>query len=124
MNPFQVEGRTSPGRLDLAFKLAIPVVLLAVALTQQVVVARTQLSPWKGAGFGMFATVDDPGYRHLRVELVTEGAPIDLDLAGLSELDERAAAILRRARYVPTEQALAVRSERGLPEPERVQVRG
>ena len=106
MNPIRVEGRTSPGRLDLAFKLAIPLVLLAVALAQQVLVARAQLSPWKGAGFGMFATVDDPGHRHLRAELVTEEAPIALDLAGLSELDARAAATLRRARYVPTEQAL------------------
>ena len=106
MNPFRLEGRTTPKHRALTFTLAIPFVLLAVALAQQALVARTQLSPWKGAGFGMFATVDDPRQRHLRVELVGEEAPIALDLAGLSELDERVAATLTRARYVPTEQAL------------------
>jgi hypothetical protein len=42
----------------------LPVSLLVVVAGAQVTLATTAgLSPWKGGGFGMFATTDDAGRR-------------------------------------------------------------
>ena len=57
-------------RRDLYHRVAIAlptVVLLTVAATQMVLARRTQLSPWKGGGFGMFATVDGLPFRWVRL---------------------------------------------------------
>ena len=54
-----VEGRTSevPSRL-------VPPLLLFVMAVIQIALARTaDLTPWKGGGFGMFATLDHAAYR-------------------------------------------------------------
>ena len=49
-----------------------PAFLLAVVAVSQIVLARTaDLTPWKGGGFGMFATLDHNAYR--RVDVVMEG---------------------------------------------------
>jgi hypothetical protein len=48
--------------------IALPaVLLLGVASAQMVLAARTSLSPWKGGGFGMFASVDGSPFRWVRV---------------------------------------------------------
>jgi len=57
--------------------------MLAVAATQLVLVETAELSPWKGGGFGMFATLDGGPNRHVRIYLeagparnaVTPGSP-------------------------------------------------
>jgi hypothetical protein len=41
--------------------------LLVVALTQVVLARVADLSPWKGGGFGMFATNDGSGFRYVRL---------------------------------------------------------
>ncbi len=43
------------------------VLLLTVASAQMVLARRTALSPWKGGGFGMFASVDGFPFRWARV---------------------------------------------------------
>ncbi len=43
-----------------------PAVLVAVAVVQVGLTATTDLSPWKGGGFGMFATTDSARFRTLR----------------------------------------------------------
>jgi hypothetical protein len=49
-----------------------PALLLTVVAICQIVLARTvDLTPWKGGGFGMFATLDHNAYR--RLEVVVEG---------------------------------------------------
>ena len=49
-----------------------PAFLLAVVAVVQIGLARTaDLTPWKGGGFGMFATLDHNAYR--RVDVVMEG---------------------------------------------------
>jgi hypothetical protein len=54
--------------------LVAPALLLALALAQIGGFAAFQLSPWKGGGFGMFATNDHGGLRRVRVvELAAEG---------------------------------------------------
>lgn len=45
-------------------------VLAAVAVGQMVVAWSSDLSPWKGGGFGMFSTIDSPGARVVRAYLV------------------------------------------------------
>jgi hypothetical protein len=47
-----------------------PAVLLAVATVQLAASQQRGLSPWKGGGFGMFATVDSPAARFLRIRLL------------------------------------------------------
>jgi hypothetical protein len=43
------------------------VLLLAVALVQMVLARTMDLSPWKGGGFGMFASVDGLPFRWVRL---------------------------------------------------------
>jgi hypothetical protein len=43
------------------------VLLLAVASTQMVLARTAHLSPWKGGGFGMFASVDGVPFRWVRL---------------------------------------------------------
>ncbi len=50
-------------RRDLLLAFVAPVILTVVALGHQVLTATHDLNPWKGGGFGMFATVDSPGTR-------------------------------------------------------------
>lgn len=46
--------------------------LLAIAIAHQVIAGPGRLSPWKGGGFGMFATLESPASRFVRVQLATE----------------------------------------------------
>ena len=48
--------------------IALPTVLLLVVASTQMMLARTALlSPWKGGGFGMFASVDGMPFRWARM---------------------------------------------------------
>ena len=47
--------------------LAPTVVLLTVAAAQMVLARTADLSPWKGGGFGMFASVDGLPFRWVRL---------------------------------------------------------
>ena len=56
-----------PGQRERSWA-AIPAVLLAVVATAQIVLTQvTMLSPWKGGGFGMFATLDGRPFRYVRM---------------------------------------------------------
>ena len=49
-----------------------PALLLALVAVCQIVLSKTaDLTPWKGGGFGMFATLDHNAYR--RLDVVVEG---------------------------------------------------
>lgn len=64
-----------------------PLALAVVAGAQFVLAHATPLSPWKGGGFGMFASQDQPRARTLRVHLLTEaGAFVVLDDRGAESL--------------------------------------
>jgi hypothetical protein len=48
--------------------IALPSVLLVIVAAAQMTLARTALlSPWKGGGFGMFATIDGLPFRQVRL---------------------------------------------------------
>ena len=57
-------------RRDRWLVAAVPVLLALVALTQVTVASATDLTPWRGAGFGMFSTLDGHDLRGVRVEVV------------------------------------------------------
>jgi hypothetical protein len=51
-----------------AHAIALPAVILLIVATAQMALARTGLlSPWKGGGFGMFASIDGLPFRQVRV---------------------------------------------------------
>src|SRR5688500_5050957 len=52
---------------------AAPAVLVLVAAVQAYNVRQYELTPWKGGGFGMFSTIDEPGRRIVRCYLVGDG---------------------------------------------------
>jgi hypothetical protein len=53
-----------PRRLAIALPAAL---LLTVALSQMTLARTADLSPWKGGGFGMFASVDGFPFRWVRL---------------------------------------------------------
>jgi hypothetical protein len=68
-----------PAKERLAFYF-VPALLVAVA-ARQFYLAHTQaLSPWKGGGFGMFASVDAPQQRVVRAYLLTPDGEVPADL--------------------------------------------
>lgn len=84
----------------------VPVALLIGTAANQIVLTRVaDLAPWSGGGFGMFATVDGWGNRHVAVFAV--GPDVRRELAIPPELREAE----RRLRALPSEahaRALAV----------------
>ncbi|HEX2485297.1 MAG TPA: hypothetical protein VHQ66_08355 [Myxococcota bacterium] len=54
--------------------------LVALACTQIALAFGAGLSPWKGGGFGMFATNDHGGFRHVRVYALEAGGERRLDV--------------------------------------------
>jgi len=57
-----------------------PLLLVVVASTQVVVASTSELTPWRGGGFGMFSTLDTHDQRIIRVTVTTaddERVPVD-----------------------------------------------
>jgi hypothetical protein len=81
----------------LSWRAWFPAVVLAVVAGIQVVLVRTaDLSPWKGGGFGMFATTDGTAFRYVR--LYVEGPDRSEELEVAPSLEDAAA----RARLFPS----------------------
>ena len=75
----------------------LPVLLLIVVGLNQLRLTQSEyLSAWSGGGFGMFASVDSPGSRHLHVFLDNES--IRREVAFPASMDTR----LRRALVLPS----------------------
>jgi len=73
-----------------------PGLLVAVACTQIVLAKTADLSPWLGGGFGMFATLDSRGERHLTI--LAESSGLLRELAMPPELEDQA----ERVRALPS----------------------
>ena len=84
-------------RLVLRVAAWLPaLLLLTFAAHHYVRVTRDGLTPWKGGGFGMFSTIDDPDYRRVRVFATTaDGQTMPVEPGDEFEYD------LLRARYLP-----------------------
>lgn len=77
--------------------------LLGVAVAQMLTANLSTLSPWKGGGYGMFATQDSPGARFLELTGRTaSGEPVRLSVSG-EDLHELSlpATLLSRLRAFP-----------------------
>ena len=69
-------SRERAATLHRRARVALPAVLLVgIAMTNRVVVAQTNLSPWDLGGFGMFSTIDAPANRVVRLTAETEQGP-------------------------------------------------
>lgn len=85
-------------RIDADWRPLIPAALLVVVAITQVVLAKTaDLSPWKGGGFGMFATTDGTAARYVRLFVDAPDRSEELNVA--DSLDFAAA----RAELFPSD---------------------
>jgi hypothetical protein len=91
-----VDARGS-GRWRLWLPTAL---LLIVALTQILLTRTADLSPWKGGGFGMFATTDGTAFRYVR--LFVDAPQRSEELAIPASLEDAAA----RAQLFPSDRFL------------------
>jgi hypothetical protein len=57
---------------EKTYRYTVPLLLVVVALTQNVLVRDHGLTQWKGGGFGMFSTVDSRATRYVRWFLITK----------------------------------------------------
>jgi hypothetical protein len=75
-----------------------PALLVALAATQLFLATTRDLTPWKGGGFGMFASTDRLGYRAMQAVIVTDAGEFALDVHELRDHDGPARAAFSNAR--------------------------
>lgn len=98
-------------RRDLVLALIAPVLLVALATTQVFHASTRDLTPWKGGGFGMFASTDGLNYRAVHARFLTDGEPMPIavhDFGG----EDRATWRFIHARALPDERRLGRLVER------------
>ncbi len=93
-------------RRDRVLAWTLPVVLIAVAVTQLGLAHTRDLTPWKGGGFGMFASVDLLSYRPIKAEFDTDLGPIPVDVHDFRNASDRARKLYTNARGLPDERRL------------------
>ena len=88
---------------DRWLALLVPAILVLVATNQLVLASTTDLTPWRGGGFGMFSTTDNHDQRFLRITAVTDtGGEIPVDARALLDTDPPLRDAFVRARARPT----------------------
>ena len=94
--------RSSPTeRMATSWRVVVPgVLLVATAAAQMSAAHASTLSAWKGGGFGMFSTLDAPGFRDIRIRVEAPGRS---EMVAVSPSLEDAAA---RAAAWPTDARL------------------
>ena len=87
--------------------------LTAVASVQVVLTRTAGLSPWKGGGFGMFATTDGLAFRHVRLRVDAPGRSEQLVVSpSLQESAARASLFPSDGRLTALGHAVAARERR------------
>ena len=72
---------------QFSWRVLAPIVLLIAVAILQVILAKTgELSPWKGGGFGMFATTDGAAFRRIRVFVEAPGRSEEIEIASSQEI--------------------------------------
>jgi hypothetical protein len=109
-----------PARLAIA---APPLLLVAVAALQMSLALTAQLSPWKGGGFGMFASNDGLPFREVRVLISAPTRSEELTVPpSLLDAAARAATFPRTRTLEALARAVAERERRHAREVETVRV--
>jgi hypothetical protein len=107
-------------------RLAIvgPSVLLGlIAATQMILASTTGLSPWKGGGFGMFASVDGAPFRRVRIYVYSAERSEEIALpASMEASAQRVAAWPHRRALEGLARAVVARERRHGRAIERVRV--
>lgn len=92
---------SAAGRIAAHWRTAIPTaLLLAVAITQVVLARVADLSPWKGGGFGMFATTDGTAFRYVRLFVDAPGRSEELNVTDSLEFDAVRAQLFPSQRFL------------------------
>ena len=92
---------------DRVLAWALPVVLIVVALNQVVWAHTRDLTPWKGGGFGMFASVDLLSYRPLQAEFITHHGTYPIDIHNFRDSSDRARKVYTNARGLPDDRRMS-----------------
>lgn len=82
-----------------------PGVLVVVAVIQAVLTQTQDLTPWKGGGFGMFASVDRVEHRAVRLYLETEDGQV-LAVPSLSAGEPAVRDLAARVQALPSDGAV------------------
>ncbi len=100
--------------VPLGWRVWLPAILLIVVAVAQIILAKTaDLSPWKGGGFGMFATIDGTAFRHMRIVVEAPGRSEQLDIAPSQEIITARSALFPSERFLlKTAKAVAARERR------------
>lgn len=76
-------------RRDRLLAALVPLVLTVVALYQVTTALTEDLTPWKGGGFGMFATADHPETRVLRTYFDSEVGRVPVHRGAVVTMTDR-----------------------------------
>lgn len=99
--PARWPGATVAARLVAEWRTLLPaLLLLAVALTQIVLAKVADLSPWKGGGFGMFATTDGAAFRHVRLFVDAPGRSEETNVTTSLEMAAVRALLFPSTRFL------------------------
>jgi hypothetical protein len=118
-----LSGRSEVQRLQ-RIAIAAPSVLLCLIAAAQMILASTAgLSPWKGGGFGMFASVDSVASRRVRLYVDAAERSEEIEVpASLVDAADRVAAWPHRRALEGLAWAVAARERRHDRPVERVRV--
>ena len=107
-------GRALRRRSLQTWRVYAPVLaLIAVAVVQVVLTRTADLSPWKGGGFGMFASTDGVAFRRVRIVVEAPGRSEQLAIApSLQAAADRAALLPSDRLLTKLAQAVAARERR------------
>ena len=98
---FCVSDRRPPAANAGKLRVWLPAILLIVVAIAQIVLSKTaNLSPWKGGGFGMFATTDGTPFRRVRIFVEAAGRSEELEIAPSQEFPAA------RAQLFPSDRML------------------
>ena len=107
-------------RLAIALPAAL---LLTIALTQMTLARTADLSPWKGGGFGMFASVDGLPFRWVRLYVAAPARSEELALpASLEDQAHRVVTWPHRRAIEALARAVIAREQRNQRPVETVRV--
>lgn len=105
------QGSQGTGRRAVVLALIAPAILVGVALLQLYLTHSHDLSPWKGGGFGMFASVDRVEHRTVRAAFQgSQAKPINVHAFATLSFPDRV--LVDRALSMPTAPALQRLAER------------
>src|SRR5262245_43294741 len=111
-------GPSDPGRRASRAAVGLPAVLLVSVACCQIALTRTlQLSPWKGGGFGMFASLDGLDFRHVRLFVESPGRSEELALPDSLETRAKKVAVLPTRRSLESLARRVLARERRLNRP-------